>query len=334
MKTVLVAGGAGYIGSHMVQALLDAGHRPIVLDDFSRGHRDLVLTGDLVEGNLGDVAALRRVFEGYSIDAVMHFAAFASVGESVQQPLMYWINNAGNTAVLLDAMRRHGVSRFVFSSTCATYGQPDRSPISETAPQVPINPYGASKLACERMLMDSHVAHGLRFVSLRYFNAAGAHPRGHIGERHDPETHLIPNVLKVALGRAANVSIYGTDYPTRDGTCIRDYIHVCDLAQAHMLALDALFRDLPFGLYNLGTETGSSVREVVEQARQITGHAIPVVEGPRRPGDPAELVATAAKARKDLGWQPRLSTLPAILETAWNWHRKDEGQHAGPRSTS
>ena len=326
MRNVLVVGGAGYIGSHMVQALLDAGHRPIVLDDFSRGHRDLVLAPDLVEASLGDAKALDQVFQGYRIDAVMHFAAYSLVGESVDHPLMYWINNAGNTAVLLDAMRRHGVSRFVFSSTCATYGRPDRSPIGEDTPQMPINPYGASKLACERMLCESHAAHGLQFVSLRYFNAAGAHPGAHIGERHEPETHLIPNILKVALGQTDHVSVHGIDYPTRDGTCIRDYIHVCDLAQAHLLALEALLGDLPFGLYNLGTETGSSVREVIAMARQVTGHQIPVIEGPRRAGDPAELVATAANVRKVLGWRPKMSGLEQIVGTAWQWHRKDAGR--------
>jgi UDP-glucose 4-epimerase len=322
-KNVLVVGGAGYIGSHMVRELLDAGHRPIILDNFSRGHRDLVLTPDLHEGDCGDRALLGRIFETERIDAVMHFAAYALVGESVQNPLLYWLNNAASTAVLLDSMIRHDVKRFIFSSTCATYGEPKTSPIDETLPQLPVNPYGRSKLACEQMMRECQAAHGLQFASLRYFNAAGAHPAGGIGERHDPESHLIPNVLKVALGEARNVSIFGTDYETPDGTCVRDYVHVCDLAQAHLLALDALFDGLPFGIYNLGTDTGSSVRQVIEVARAITGHAIPAVEGPRRPGDPPFLVASSAKAHGELGWKPKFSALDVIVRTAWDWHRAD-----------
>ena len=322
-RTVLVVGGAGYIGSHMVQALLDAGHRPVIVDDFSRGHRDLALTGELIEGNFGDPAVLERAFAAHRIDAVMHFAAYALVGESVADPLLYWINNTANTARLLQAMVRHGCKRFIFSSTCATYGTPAHVPIDEATPQSPINPYGASKLACERMLAESHAAYGLQYASLRYFNAAGAHPRAHIGERHDPESHLIPNVLKVALGATPHVSILGTDYPTPDGTCIRDYVHVCDLASAHLLALDALFDGRPFGIYNLGTETGSSVREVIRTAREITGHAIPAIEAPRRPGDPPVLVATSARAKSELGWKPTQSSLATLVETAWRWHQRD-----------
>jgi UDP-glucose 4-epimerase len=326
-KNVLVVGGAGYIGSHMVRELLDAGHRPIVLDNFSRGHRDLVLTPDLHEGDCGDRALLERIFTTERIDAVMHFAAYALVGESVQNPLLYWLNNAASTAVLLDSMIRHDVKRFIFSSTCATYGEPKTSPIDETLPQAPVNPYGRSKLACEQMMRECQAAHGLQFAALRYFNAAGAHPAGGIGERHDPESHLIPNVLKVALGETRNVSIFGTDYETPDGTCVRDYVHVCDLAQAHLLALDALFDGLPYGIYNLGTDTGSSVRQVIEVARAITGHAIPTVEGPRRPGDPPFLVASSGKAHRELGWKPKFSALDVIVRTAWDWHRADAARH-------
>lgn len=321
-RTILVVGGAGYIGSHMVQALLDAGHRPIVVDDFSRGHREFVLAPDLYEGDFGDPALLERIFTERQIDAVMHFAAYALVGESVSHPLLYWLNNTANTARLLDAMVRHDCKRFIFSSTCATYGEPDRVPMDESLPQRPINPYGASKLACERMLIESQAAYGLQFAALRYFNAAGAHPNAHIGERHDPETHLIPNILKVALGQSAHVSILGNDYPTADGTCVRDYIHVCDLAAAHLLALEALFAGQPFGIYNLGTETGSSVMQVIETARRITGHAIPAVIAPRRPGDPAVLVATADRAKRELGWKPQFSSLETIVETAWRWHQR------------
>lgn len=319
---ILVVGGAGYIGTHMVATLLEAGHHPIVLDDLSKGHRELIPGGDFVYGNCGDASLLDGLFQGDRIDAVMHFAAYSLVGESVQRPIDYWQNNVGNTAVLLQAMLRHGVKRFIFSSTAAVYGEPARVPIDEDLPSQPTNPYGASKAAVERMLAEAHQANGLQYMALRYFNAAGAHPNGRIGERHNPETHLIPLVLKVATGERQNISIFGTDYPTKDGTCLRDYIHVCDLAEAHLLGLRALIDGRPFGVYNLGSSIGYTVREVIETARRVTGHAIPTVESGRRPGDPAILLATSERARRDLGWQPRFESLEKIVETAWNWHRR------------
>lgn len=319
---VLVVGGAGYIGSHMVQSLLEAGHHPVILDDLSKGHRDLIPGGDFIYGNCGDASLLDGLFLGHRIDAVMHFAAFSLVGESVQRPLDYWQNNVGNTAVLLQAMLRHGVKRFIFSSTAAVYGEPARVPIDEDLPSQPTNPYGASKAAVERMLAEARVASGLQYVSLRYFNAAGAHPGGRIGERHDPETHLIPLVLKVATGERPSISVFGTDYLTRDGTCLRDYVHVCDLARAHLLGLDALVDGRPFGIYNLGSSVGCTVLEVIETARRVTGHAIPTVVSGRRPGDPAVLLASSERARRDLGWQPQYESLEQIVETAWNWHRR------------
>jgi UDP-glucose 4-epimerase len=318
---VLVVGGAGYIGTHMVMALLEAGHRPVILDDLSRGHRELIPGGEVVIGSCGDRALLDRVLGAGGIDAVMHFAAYSLVGESVAWPLDYWQNNVGSTAVLLDAMVRHGVKRFIFSSTAAVYGEPREVPIGEGALIAPTNPYGASKAAVERMLADAAAAHDLRYVALRYFNAAGAHPSGRIGERHQPETHLIPLVLQVARGQRDRITVFGTDYPTPDGTCVRDYVHVCDLAAAHLLALDRLLEGGASGVFNLGSSQGNSVREVIEVARAVTGHPIPVSEAARRPGDPAVLVASSERARRELGWQPRLESLAAIVESAWRWHR-------------
>lgn len=320
---ILVVGGAGYIGTHMVQALLEAGHQPVILDDLTKGHRELVPGGEFVPGSCGDRALLDRIFAGKPIDAVMHFAAYSLVGESVQRPIDYWANNVGSTATLLQAMLAHGVKRFVFSSTAAVYGEPERIPIDENAVVRPTNPYGASKAAVERMLEEAHAANGLAYVVLRYFNASGAHPDGHIGERHRPETHLIPLVLEVATGRRPHISVFGTDYPTKDGTCLRDYVHVCDLAQAHLLALDALAKGRTKGVFNLGSSRGYTVREVIETARKVTGHAIPVVEGARRPGDPAVLVATSDRARDELGWRPRFEALETIVETAWKWAQRE-----------
>jgi UDP-glucose 4-epimerase len=322
---VLVVGGAGYIGSHMLAALLDAGYAVVTLDDLSRGHRELVPGGAFVQGNCGDAAALDRLFGEQRIDAVMHFAAFALVGESVERPLEYYRNNVAATAVLLDRMLAHGVKRFIFSSTCAVYGEPERVPIDEDHPTRPTNPYGMTKLTAERMLADAARAHGLAFAALRYFNAAGAHPERALGERHDPETHLIPLVLQVAAGMRERISILGTDYPTRDGTCERDYVHVCDLAQAHLLALERLLAGKPGGVYNLGSARGYTVREVIELCRRITGHPIPATPAPRRPGDPAVLVASPEKARRELGWRPRFAALETIVATAWAWHRREAG---------
>ena len=270
-------------------------------------------------GSVGDEALLDDLFGRERFDAVMHFAAFAEVGESVDDPLRYYDNNVGNSVRLLRAMQRHGVVRFVFSSTCATFGVPDRMPITEDVPQGPSSPYGRTKLAVEWALADSASAWGLGFVSLRYFNAAGAAADGSIGEDHNPETHLIPNVLKVALGQREHLQVFGTDYETRDGTCVRDYVHVDDLADVHVLAVDVLQPEEQ-RYYNVGTGCGATVREVVEAAREVTGHPIPVVETPRRPGDPPELYADSSKIRRELGWSPKLGSLRDIVASAWAWH--------------
>ena len=322
---ILVVGGAGYIGSHMVQELLDADYPVVTLDNLATGHRELVPGGEFVQGDLGQPELLDELFSTRSIGAVMHFAASSLVGESVQEPLKYYRNNVARTVELLDAMRRHDVSNFIFSSTAAVYGEPVETPIREDHPCAPTNPYGVSKRTVERMLADAATAYGLRYVALRYFNAAGAHPSGRLGERHQPETHLIPLILQVATGQRDHIKVFGTDYPTPDGTCLRDYVHVCDLTQAHLQALEALLADRPGGIYNLGNSAGYSVREVIEVARQVTGHAIPVEYAERRPGDPAVLVADSTLARRQLGWQPRFETLQAIIETAWRWHQREAG---------
>jgi UDP-arabinose 4-epimerase len=321
-KSILVTGGAGYIGSHACKALAQAGYTPVAYDNLGRGHREAVRWGPLIEGDLADrdrlVATLRRI----DAAAVMHFAAFAYVGESVSQPELYFRNNVANSLVLFEAMQAAGVKRIVFSSTCATYGLPDQMPIAETTPQHPVNPYGESKLMIERMLHWLGPAHGLRHVALRYFNAAGADPDGAIGEEHEPETHLIPLVLFTALGRRDAVDIYGTDYATPDGTAIRDYIHVHDLAQAHVLALGHLLAGGDSVALNLGTGRGHSVREVIAAAERVTGRAIARRETPRRAGDPPRLVADARKAQAMLNWTPRLSGIADILASAWAWHTR------------
>jgi len=314
---ILVVGGAGYIGSVCSELLLEQGHEVAIFDNLSEGHRRAVEPrADFFEGDLADRKAIENALSRQRPDAVMHFAASALVGESMQQPSKYFRNNVAAGLNLLDAMVTVGVSRLIFSSTCAIFGHPERLPIDEEMPKQPINPYGESKLLFEKILRWYDQIHGLRFVSLRYFNAAGA--TAQFGEDHRVETHLIPNVLKAALGRSRQVEIYGTDYPTPDGTCIRDYIHIVDLAQAHMLAL----RSEKSGFYNLGTGGGSSVREVIDAARQVTGRKIEVVEKERRPGDPPRLIASSAKIQSELGWQPRFQSLPAIIESAWNWHAK------------
>jgi len=322
--SVLVVGGAGYIGAHMVDVLLKAKMEVITLDNLSTGHRDLHPGGIFIEGSLGDTKLLDDIFSNQRIDAVMHFAAYSLVAESVTSPLKYYRNNLAATTELLDAMRQHNINRFIFSSTAAVYGEPTRVPIAEDHPCVPTNPYGASKLAVEGMLHDCDVGHGLKFISLRYFNAAGADESSKLGERHEPETHLIPLILKVAAGEREHIKIFGTDYPTPDGTCIRDYIHVSDLAQAHLLALDALLSDKGSAIYNLGNSRGYSVREVIDIARKVTGHRIPAIESESRPGDPAVLVADSAKIRKELRWQPRFEDLANIIHSAWNWHQLDK----------
>jgi UDP-glucose 4-epimerase len=321
---VLVTGGAGYIGGVVADELLQAGHEVIVFDNLSRGHRQAVpKNAELVIGELADRAALDQLLRTQAIDAVMHFAALIEAGESMKAPETFFRNNTANALTLLEAMLGAGVKRFVFSSTAALYGNPERTPIEENDALRPTNAYGESKLLVERMLAWFHQIHGLRYASLRYFNAAGA-SRPDRGEAHQPETHLIPRILEVALGRAQHVNIFGTDYPTPDGTCVRDYIHVSDLARAHLLALHALEKtageSIPL-IYNLGNGQGFSVREVVEVARAVTGHPVPAIESPRRPGDPAVLIASSEKIRRELGWQPKFPDLKTIVESAWQWHR-------------
>lgn len=326
--TVLVTGGAGYIGSHAVKRLHQQGYRTVVYDSLIYGHREAVGSSDCIEGTLHDTARLRDVLRDYAVTDVLHFAAFAYVGESVQDPLKYYDNNVMGTLSLLQAMRDVEVKHLIFSSTCAVYGVPQGPVLTEEHPLNPINPYGESKWFVERMLQASAVAHGLRWISLRYFNAAGADPEGELGESHDPETHLIPLVLDVAQGRRTDVAIFGTDYDTPDGTCIRDYIHVTDLADAHILALQALDTDHAQAAYNLGTGTGYSVREVIETAARVTGRAIATREAPRRAGDPPCLVASAEKAHAALGWRPRYPDLETIIATAWRWACQHPHGHA------
>jgi UDP-glucose 4-epimerase len=317
---ILVVGGAGYVGSHSVKLLRSLGHTVWVYDNLSRGHRESVPKEILIEGNLTDRALLMRVMQEKEIEAVMHFAAYALVGESVQHPAMYYQNNVTATFELLEAMRSAGVWRFVFSSTTATYGQPDKMPISEDTPQNPINPYGFTKLVVERALADYAHAYGFGVAALRYFNASGASADGTIGEDHDPESHLIPIVLQVALGQRESISVFGKDYPTPDGTCIRDYIHVEDLATAHISALLQLEPSAVLQM-NLGTGVGHSVLEVIDACRKVTGHAIPAVYSDRRPGDPACLIADSRLAQSTLAWKPKYIEIESIVETAWRWHQ-------------
>jgi UDP-arabinose 4-epimerase len=319
---ILVTGGAGYVGSHACKALARAGHTPVVYDSLGRGHRELVRWGPLEVGDLRDAARLDEVFARHRPAAVMHFAAFAYVGESVQDPALYYRNNVGGTLELLEAMRRAGVGALVFSSTCATYGIPERMPIAEDAEQRPINPYGRTKLVIERALGDFDAAYGMRSVCLRYFNAAGCDPDGEAGEIHDPETHIIPRLLMAATGELPHFDIFGTDYPTPDGTCLRDYIHVADLAQGHLQALQHLERGGTSTAVNLGTGRAFSVREVIAAAEQVTGRRIPVRETDRRPGDPPVLVADATRARALFGFAPRYTEIAPIVETAWRWHTR------------
>lgn len=320
-KDILVVGGAGYIGSHMCKHLFKSGYQPIVLDNLVCGHRQAVKWGPFFEGSMGDSNLLRRIFSDHPIAAVMHFAAFCYVGESVTEPAKYYENNVANTISLLEVMLEKKVSNFIFSSSCATYGEPIEVPIREDHPLRPISPYGRTKLMVEQILEDFREAYGLASVSLRYFNAAGADPDGELGEDHDPETHLIPLVLQTALGQRPSIDIFGDDYPTKDGTCIRDYIHVEDLAQAHLIGLERLLNGEAGGQYNLGNGEGHSVREVIEMARRVTGRPILARVGQRRRGDPAVLVSSSEKAIRQLGWRPRFPGLEAVIETAWNWHK-------------
>lgn len=321
MSTILVTGGAGYIGSCVTDYLIQRGCRVIVLDNLSKGFADAVPVGLLVQGDIGDAALLDRLFTEHKIDAVMNFASFIEVGESVKSPDQYYRNNVGQTTVLLEAMVRHGVRNFVFSSTAAIFGNPIQVPIDENHPQAPINPYGRSKWLIEQMLPDYENAHGLNSICLRYFNAAGAEPSARLGERHEPETHLIPLVLQAASGRRDAINIFGTDYDTPDGTCIRDYIHVYDLAQAHWQAVEHLRAGSGSDAFNLGNGNGFSIREVIDLARQVTGRDFPVVEADRRPGDPAILVADSDRARSVLGWQPEFADLATIVAHAWAWEQ-------------
>ncbi len=318
---ILVTGGAGYVGSHYVLEERSRGTEVIVLDNLVHGHREAVLDVELVVGDITDRAGIEAVLEAHSVRAVVHFAAFAYVGESVSEPAKYYRNNVAGTLTLLEAMRAKGVEHLVFSSSCVTYGNPEYVPIDEAHPQRPVSPYGETKQFCERMLEAHARAYGLRFVALRYFNASGAHPSGQIGESHDPETHLIPLVLQVAAGKREHVDILGTDYDTPDGTCIRDYVHVSDLARAHIAALDHLSAGGPSGLYNLGTSKGNSVREVIASCERVSGKPVKAKHAPRRAGDPPRLVATAELAKADLGWSPQYTELDAIVETAWRWER-------------
>ena len=322
--TILVTGGAGYIGSHAVLALKRAGYGVVVLDNLVYGHRDLVekvLQVELIVGDINDRALLDELFASRNIAAVMHFSAYAYVGESVTAPDKYYRNNVVGTLTLLEAMLVASVKQFVFSSTCATYGVPSIVPIPEDHPQHPINPYGFTKLMVEQILADFNVAYNFKSVCFRYFNAAGADPTGLLGEDHGPETHLIPLVLMAALGKLESVSIFGTDYPTEDGTCVRDYIHVTDLADAHVLGLEYLLQGGDTAVFNLGTGKGFSVKQVIDTAVTVTGQNIKVVESDRRPGDPPSLVGSSDKARKELGWKPQYAALEDIIAHAWQWHQ-------------
>ncbi len=317
---IAVVGGAGYIGSHVNQMLHRQGYETVVFDNLVYGHREAVKQGILEIGDLENKERLEEVFRRYPIDAVFHFAAYAYVGESVKNPSKYYNNNVANTLHLLDTMVKYGVNTIIFSSTCATYGVPAQIPIEEETEQRPINPYGASKRMVERILSDYHYAYGLNYCCLRYFNAAGADPAGEIGESHTPETHLIPLILAAAAGDRENIQVFGTDYPTRDGSCIRDYIHVVDLAEAHIRAMNYLHRGGDSACFNLGNGTGHSVLEVIEAARKATGREISVILDKKRPGDPPALVGCAKKAEKELGWFPRYKDIETIVSHAWNWY--------------
>ncbi len=324
-RTILVTGGAGYIGTHAVKALEDKGFQVIILDNLVYGHREPVethLAAKIVVGDISDRELLSNLFSTTKIDAVMHFAAYAYVGESVSDPAKYYQNNVVGTIALLDTMRQHGIKNFIFSSTCATYGNPQQIPIDENHPQHPINPYGAGKFMVERVLQDYDAAYGMKSVIFRYFNAAGADPDGRFGEDHNPETHLIPLILQAAAGKRAAISVFGTDYETPDGTCIRDYIHVTDLAQAHVLGLEYLLAHQVSQIFNLGNGNGFSVNEVIDMAKTVTGKEITVETCPRRAGDPAILIGASAKAREMLGWKPEYADLKAIVTHAWNWHQR------------
>ena len=322
MSSILLLGGAGYIGSHTVYELIEAGENVVVVDNLETGFRKAVHPdAKFYQGDIRDRAFIDSVFEKEDIDGVIHFAANSQVGESMVNPLKYYNNNLCGTEVLLESMVAHGINKIVFSSTAATYGEPERIPILETDRTVPTNCYGETKLSMEKMFKWTANANDLRFVSLRYFNACGAHPNGKIGEAHNPETHLIPLILQVPNGKREFISIFGNDYDTKDGTCVRDYIHVNDLAQAHILAMEYLRKGNDSNIFNLGNGVGFTVKEVVETARKVTGHSIPAKEEPRRAGDPSTLIASSEKAKDILGWKPKFDDLETIITTAWNWHK-------------
>ena len=321
LMNILVTGGAGYIGSHCCKALSQKGFNPVTIDNLVYGHKNFVKWGDFIQGDVGNPADLKKCFSRHRIDAVMHFAAYAYVGESVLDPLKYYENNLRNTIELLHAVVESNIRYFVFSSTCATYGIPEKTPIVENHPSNPINPYGRAKRMVEDILVDYGAAYGLKYISLRYFNAAGADPDDDIGEDHNPETHIIPLLLDVAAGRSKSFKVFGTDYETPDGTCIRDYIHVNDLADAHILALQRLVDGADSNVYNLGNGRGHSVLEIIECARKITARDIAVENGDRRPGDPPVLVASNAKATHELGWEPAYADLEGIIGSAWRFHQ-------------
>ena len=319
---ILVVGGAGYIGSHMIVRLLEEGANVTTFDNLSGGYRDSILGGDFIEGDIADIDLLDKVFSENNFDAVMHFASFIEVGESIHSPAKYYQNNVTNTQNLLDAMVKHGVLNFIFSSTAAVFGEPEYVPIDEKHPMIPINPYGRTKLMVEQMLADYDHAYGMKSIALRYFNAAGADPEIRIGERHVPESHLIPLVLQAASGRRESISIFGQDYDTPDGTCIRDYIHICDLCDAHLLAIKSLLSSNKSAAYNLGNGNGFSVKEVIDTAKKVTGKEINVVIAESRAGDPARLVADSSLARKEMKWKPVFPSLDKIIKHAWLWEEK------------
>ena len=320
MKSVLITGGAGYIGSHVCKYISAKGYHPIAVDNLICGHKNAVRWGSFFEGSIADSDFLNQIFKEFDVHAVMHFAAFCYVGESVSRPDKYYNNNVANTLKLLDAMVKHGVNKLVFSSSCATYGEPLELPITEEHPQRPINPYGKAKLMVEDILSDYHHSFGLNYVSLRYFNAAGADPEGELGEDHRPETHLIPLLLHSVQNPGTTFLVNGDDYPTHDGTCVRDYIHVQDLAQAHFLALEHLLRGAKSNFFNLGNGRGYSIREVIKTVEAVTGKTIPYQIAKRRPGDPAVLLSSSEKAKRELGWRPQITDLGEIITTAWRWH--------------
>jgi UDP-glucose 4-epimerase len=324
---ILLVGGAGYIGSHMLKMLLAEGHQVVTFDNLSSGHRDAILGGEFIQGDLADTVSLEQAFKQHQPEAVMHFASYIQVGESVKRPDIYYQNNVANTLNLLNVMLKYDVKKFIFSSTAAIFGEPNAVPIDELHPKQPVNPYGKSKWIIEQVLADYDLAFGLKSICLRYFNAAGADPEGQLGERHDPETHLIPLLLQVASGRKPDIHVFGRDYDTDDGTCVRDYIHVVDLCKAHLLALQYLEKQQQSNQFNLGNGKGFSVQEVINTVQKVTGKPIHIINSARRDGDPARLIADATRAQRELGWSPNLSSLETIVQHAWRWEQRITGTY-------